>query len=325
MIAFICPGLRPKLSVKDEFAGKTGAARTASSGCRSPHAAAAAEALHPWGTPGTCAGAPQRPAENGWTSWRRRRGRANSAGWVGYRVLKVLGSGGMGLVLLAEDPLLKRSVALKVMRPELAAQADARQRFLREAQATAAIEHPHIVHLYQVGEDRGVPFIAMPFLKGEPLDDRLKREKKLPVAEVIDLGRQIAEGLAAAHKHGLIHRDIKPANIWLEPTRRRTTPSWVKILDFGLARAVADDDGQLTKTGAIMGTPAYMAPEQARGEKVDGRCDLFSLGACSTACSPAKCPFKGSRHHLPAHGAGLPRSRGRCRTSSRMRRRPWPI
>ena len=112
----------------------------------------------------------------------------------------------MGMVLLAEDPMLKRSVALKVMRPEVAAKPDAGQRFLREAQATAAIEHPNIVHIYQVGEDRGVPFLAMPFLKGESLDARLKRERRgeatspLAVAEVMHIGRQIAEGLAAAHR-----------------------------------------------------------------------------------------------------------------------------
>ena len=199
------------------------------------------------------------------------------------------------MVLLAEDPLLKRSVALKVMRPELAARPDAGRRFLREAQATAAIEHPNIVHVYQVGEDRGVPFLAMPFLKGEALDARLKREKRLPVAEAVYLGRQIAEGLAAAHRNGLIHRDIKPANIWLERQEGEAAPrAWVKILDFGLARAVADDDGHLTKTGAILGTPAFMAPEQARGGKVDHRCDLFSLGAVLYRMLTGEAPFKGS-------------------------------
>jgi serine/threonine protein kinase len=215
-----------------------------------------------------------------------------------YRVLKVLGAGGMGLVLQAEDPLLKRSVALKVMRPELAKKDDARQRFLREARATAAIEHPYIVHVYQVGEDRGVPFLAMPFLKGESLDARLKREGKLSVAETVRLGRQIAEGLAAAHDHGLIHRDIKPGNIWLEPhdgQRGASRPrDWVKILDFGLARAAAGEDVHLTKTGAILGTPAYMAPEQARAEKVDPRCDLFSLGVVLYRMLTGTLPFQGT-------------------------------
>src|SRR5207253_1657979 len=127
--------------------------------------------------------------------------------------------------------------------------------FLREAQAGAAVEHDHIVHIYQVGEDRGVPFIAMQLLKGESLHGRLEREGQLPPAEVLRLGREIAEGLAAAHERGLIHRDVKPGNLWLEGPRGRA-----KILDFGLARAAAG--ASLTQSGAIVGTPAYMAPEQ---------------------------------------------------------------
>ena len=118
------------------------------------------------------------------------------------------------------------------MLPALAASASAKQRFLREARAAAAIKHDHIVTIYQVGEDRGAPFLAMEFLEGEPLDDRLKREGKLPLAEVLRIGREMAEGLAAAHERGLIHRDIKPANVWLEGDRGR-----VKILDFGLVHA----------------------------------------------------------------------------------------
>jgi serine/threonine protein kinase len=189
-----------------------------------------------------------------------------------YRVLQVLGAGGMGVVFQAEDVQLQRPVALKALLPALAASTTAHQRFLREARSAAAIDHDHIVHIYQVGEDRGVPFLAMQFLQGEPLDQRLKRERKPPLAEVLRIGRETAEGLAAAHAKGLIHRDIKPANLWLEGER-----GCVKILDFGLARA-AGGEGHLTQTGAIVGTPAYMAPEQARGGGVDARCDLFSLG-----------------------------------------------
>ncbi len=169
-------------------------------------------------------------------------------GWLGsYRVLKVLGAGGMGIVFLAEDPQLQRHVALKVMRPTLASNSAARQRFLREARAAAAIEHDHIVGIFQVAEDRGVPFLAMPFLKGESLDARLNRDSSLPVPEVLRIGREIAEGLDAAHQHGLIHRDIKPGNIWLEDkgrAERRQPPGGseaggrVKILDFGMARTV---------------------------------------------------------------------------------------
>jgi serine/threonine protein kinase len=131
-------------------------------------------------------------------------------------VLKVLGAGGMGVVYKAEDPQLKRFVALKAMLPTLGASESARKRFLREAQSAAAIVHDHIVPIHQVGEDRGVPFVAMQFLEGEPLDERLKREGRLSVAEVLRIGRETAEGLAAAHDKNLIHRDIKPANIWLE-------------------------------------------------------------------------------------------------------------
>ena len=150
----------------------------------------------------------------------------------GYRVLKVLGAGGMGVVYKAEDPGLKRLVAIKAMLPAIAASASAKNRFLREAQAAAAIKHNHIVTIHQVGEDRGVPFLAMEFLEGEPLDDRLKRETTLPLAETLRIGREMAEGMAAAHERGLIHRDIKPANTWLEGKK-----SHVKILDFGLARS----------------------------------------------------------------------------------------
>jgi WD40 repeat protein len=193
----------------------------------------------------------------------------------------------MGVVFQAEDPQLERRVALKAMLPALAATASARQRFLREAKAAAAIEHEHIVPIYQVGEDRGVPFLAMQLLKGESLDERLKRERVLPVAEVMRIGRQIAEGLAAAHARGLVHRDVKPANVWLEGDRAH-----VKILDFGLARPVADNQ-HLTQSGAIVGTPSFMAPEQVNGQPVDARTDLFSLGCVLYRMATGELPFKG--------------------------------
>src|SRR5207237_3592050 len=129
------------------------------------------------------------------------------------------------------------------------------QRFTGEPRSAAAIEHDQIVGIYQVNEDRGVPYLAMPFLQGEPLDARLARTPRLPLPDVLRVGREMAEGLAAAHARGLIHRDIKPANVWLEGARGR-----VKILDFGLARGQSDT-AQLTQQGMVMGTPAYMAPE----------------------------------------------------------------
>jgi serine/threonine protein kinase len=206
----------------------------------------------------------------------------------GFRILKILGHGGMGVVFQGEDPRLGRKVAIKAMLPHLAGSKSSQERFLREARAAAALEHDHIVPILQVGEDRGAPFIVMPFLQGEPLDERLKREKLVSVAEVLRIGWEAAEGLAAAHQRGLIHRDIKPANIWLEGDKRR-----VKILDFGLARATSDSTG-LTQTGAIVGTPQYMAPEQAAGKKdLDHRCDLFSLGCVLYRLSTGQVPFKG--------------------------------
>lgn len=196
-----------------------------------------------------------------------------------YRPIKVLGQGGMGTVYLAEDTRLGREVAIKTLRPELAINAQAKERFLREARSAAKLEHDHIIPIYSVGEADGTPFLAMPFLKGEPLDALIRRAQgQLPVATAVRLAREVALGLAAAHARGLIHRDIKPANIWLEaPTGR------VKILDFGLAKAAdagdeVDSETHLTASGAIVGTPAYMAPEQASGNPIDGRADLFSLG-----------------------------------------------
>jgi len=203
-----------------------------------------------------------------------------------YRILKVLGKGGMGVVFLAEDVPLRRRVAVKVMRPALAASGSARRRFLREAQLTASLSHDHVIAIHQVGEENGVPFLAMPLLEGESLDDRLNREGRLPVAEVLRIGREAAEGLAAAHEHGLIHRDVKPANLWLEGSRGR-----VKVLDFGLARS-CDGDAHLTQTGVIMGTPAYMAPEPIDGT-VDHRADLFSLGCVLYCMATGQLPFPG--------------------------------
>ena len=223
-----------------------------------------------------------------------------------YRILKKLGAGGMGMVFLAEDTLLRRKVALKTMLPNIAVSPQARERFLREARAAAAIEHSHIVAIYQVGEDNGVPFLAMPFLKGQPLDERLKLETRLPEAEALRIAAEMADGLAAAHAQGLIHRDIKPGNVWLESNHEprpsgsaaealpdgRGSSGHVKLLDFGLARAEGDTT-HLTQSGAIVGTPAFMAPEQARNEAIDGRADLFSLGCVLYAMLTGQRPFHG--------------------------------
>jgi predicted Ser/Thr protein kinase len=221
----------------------------------------------------------------------------------GYAVVRELGRGGMGAVYLAEDPKLGRRVAVKVMRAELAADAVARDRFVREARAAAAVRHDHVVPVYHVGEAAdNSPFLVMPLLAGESLADRLSRGP-LPPAEVARVGREAALGLAAAHAVGLVHRDVKPANLWLEsPTDR------VLLLDFGLARSLDASDG-VTQAGAVLGTPGYLAPEQADGKPVDARADLFGLGATLYHAATGARPFAGptltavlravAEHHPP--------------------------
>jgi Leucine-rich repeat (LRR) protein/tRNA A-37 threonylcarbamoyl transferase component Bud32 len=220
---------------------------------------------------------------------------AGEVGRLGpYRVLGLLGQGAMALVFRAEETDLKRREALKVLRPALAGNALARQRFLREAQVAAALEHEHIVSIHRVGEDRGLPYLAMPLLQGETLEARLARQGRLPLAEVLRVGREVAEGLAAAHGRGLMHRDIKPANVWLEDLGERgaSAPRYrVKILDLGLARAV-EDDALLTQAGALVSTPLYMAPEQAEGKAVDQRCDLYSLGCVLYRTATGRVPLQ---------------------------------
>ena len=204
-----------------------------------------------------------------------------------YKVLHKLGQGGMGWVLLAEDTQLSRRVALKVMRSRHAADQESRERFKSEAKAAAALNHDNIVTIYQVGEDRGIPFFAMELLEGGTLQQRLEYPKPLSIGASVRIARQIAEGLEAAHARGVIHRDIKPANIWLESPKGR-----VKILDFGLARQTDAKSG-LTQAGEIVGTPHYMAPEQARGRAIDARTDLFSLGCILYRMTTGKLPFAG--------------------------------
>ena len=203
-----------------------------------------------------------------------------------YRVLRRVGSGGMGVVFQAEDTKLARTVALKILRPSLGVAAQ--ERFLQEARAAAAIEHDNVVTIFDVGQEGPLAYLAMPWIPGETLEERLRREVRLPASEVGRLAAQIASGLAAAHEKHLVHRDIKPANIWLETARDRVT-----ILDFGLAR-VADEDQQLTETGMIAGTPAYMSPEQAQGQRVDARTDLFSLGTLMYRSLTGELPFQGA-------------------------------
>jgi WD40 repeat protein/serine/threonine protein kinase len=216
----------------------------------------------------------------------------------GYEVTTVLGQGGMGLVLKAHDRALKRWVAIKMLAPNLATDQVARLRFAREAQAAAAVRHEHVVTIHAVSESHGVPYLVMEYVGGGSLQDYLDRAGPADWRVVARLGAEIASGLAAAHARGLVHRDIKPSNILLQPAseERGATSDLAscsaKIGDFGLARVA--DESRLTQTGLVAGTPMYMAPEQALGEAIDHRADLFSLGSVLYALCTGCDPFDGN-------------------------------
>lgn len=202
-----------------------------------------------------------------------------------YDVERLIGSGGMGVVFKAFDQELNRPVAIKLLAPYLAGSGSARQRFLREAKGAAAVGHRHVVPIYNVETGGEIPFLVMQYVAGESLQERIDREGPLGIREILRIGKQIAEGLSAAHLQGLVHRDIKPSNILLEEGIESAM-----ISDFGLARAI--DDASLTRTGFHPGTPQYMSPEQAAGETVDTRSDLFSLGSLLYAMCTGRPPFR---------------------------------
>ncbi len=202
-----------------------------------------------------------------------------------FDVLEIIGRGGMGIVLKGYDHELNRWIAIKMLGPQYAENGAARKRFAREAQAAAAVVHPHVIGIHAVDATHQPPYFVMPFVPGESLQQRLDRVGPLDVPDVLRIGQQIADGLAAAHAQGIVHRDIKPANILLERNVDR-----VVITDFGLARAV--DDASLTQSGTIAGTPQFMSPEQARGEALDHRADLFSLGSVLYALLAGHPPFR---------------------------------
>ena len=201
-----------------------------------------------------------------------------------YQVERVLGRGSVGTVYLARDPGLDRQLALKTLTLDPADDPVLRMRFLREAQAAGGLRHPNIVTVYDVGEDGGQPYIAMEYVEGIDLEHVIQRREPHPIEWKLDLLRQVCEGLAYAHRNGIVHRDVKPPNI-------RVTPAGeVKIMDFGLARLPSST---VTKSGRLLGTVQYVAPEQVEGASVDHRADIFSVGAIAYEMVAHRKPFQG--------------------------------
>ena len=202
-----------------------------------------------------------------------------------YRIVEPIGAGGMGAVYKAYDNKLQRVVALKLLPPEYVSQEDRRRRFFQEARAASALNHPHILTIYEAGEDDGRPYIAMEYVEGDTIRQKISKNG-LQLKEALDIAIQLASGLARAHELGIIHRDLKPENLML------SRDGYAKILDFGLAKLVAEREralaadseqktlvlGVQTESGTLMGTVNYMAPEQLLGQRVDRRCDVFSFG-----------------------------------------------
>jgi serine/threonine protein kinase len=222
--------------------------------------------------------------------------REGSLGRIGhYEVLSIVGFGGMGCVLKAFDEQLHRVVAIKLMSNRLIASSSARQRFIREARSAAGVNHPNVVTVHAVADQRGMPYLVMEYVEGTTLQDRIKKDSPLAIVDVLRIGEQVCAGLAAAHKHGIVHRDIKPGNILLEDGVER-----VKIADFGLARLVMEHS-DLTSMGDMVGTPPFMSPEQVSGEEIDHRSDLFSFGSVLYAMLAGHSPFKTSTPIGTAH------------------------
>ncbi len=206
----------------------------------------------------------------------------------GFEIEKEIGRGGCGVVYKGFDRELNRPVAIKVLAPHLAANGIARQRFAREARAAAAVVHPNVVPIHGVSSEPKRPYIVMSLVNGRSLESHVREHGPLDLKDIVRISQQIADGLAAAHRQGLIHRDIKPANILLEQDVCR-----VMITDFGLARAA--DDAAITQTGWLAGTPHYMSPEQAKGSEIDQRSDLFSLGSLIYFMSTGREPFRAEK------------------------------
>lgn len=236
--------------------------------------------------PGSVPGDQSESATDFAVEWLEPSSSSMSIGRLGEtEIHEVIGHGGMGVVLKGYQPELRRLVAVKMLAPQLAVSSAARQRFAREAQATAAILHPNVMPILTVNSSGTLPYIVMPYVACESLQQRIDNTGPLELVDILRIGMQTANGLAAAHAQGLVHRDVKPANILLEISVDK-----VMLTDFGLARAV--DDASITRTGIIAGTPLYMSPEQSRGEPVDARSDLFSLGSVLYTLATGRSPFR---------------------------------
>jgi len=212
-----------------------------------------------------------------------------------YEIIGLLGKGGMGEVYRARDTKLDRDVALKILPAKVAADPAALERFEREAKTVAGLNHPHVVTLHSVEEDRGIRFLTMELVEGQGLDQLLGPDG-LPLSQVFEIGTAVADALAAAHEKGIVHRDLKPANVMV------TRNGHVKVLDFGLAKLTEDHPASdiektealgLTQAGSVLGTVPYMSPEQLRGQTVDSRSDIFSLGILLYELATGRRPFRG--------------------------------
>ena len=203
-----------------------------------------------------------------------------------YKIVKELGKGSMGVVYQAHDPQIDRLVVLKVLRQDRLTSEDFIHRFLKEAKAIGRLSHPNIVTVYDIGRDHETIYIAMEFLEGDSLSKVIK-EKRLEMREIVNLGVQVAETLDYAHHRGIIHRDVKPSNILVKPSGQ------IILTDFGIAHIEDPSASFKTQDGEILGTPAYMSPEQVKGQPVDGRSDLFSLGIILYELTTGMRPFGG--------------------------------